>query len=78
MSGAIYTTNITPDTETGIGNYSLEDFDRAIRKGVAKDGQPYRNTYTWYFQMRDGVVFKAVAFFDVREFDDFWNRVSPS
>jgi hypothetical protein len=34
-------------------------------KGVARDGQPYRNTYTWYFQMRDGVVFKAVAFFDV-------------
>jgi len=46
-------------------------------EGVAKDGQPYRNTYTWYFQMRDGVAFKAVAFFDVREFDDFWARVSP-
>jgi ketosteroid isomerase-like protein len=46
-------------------------------QGVAKDGQPYRNTYTWYFQMRGGVVFKAVAFFDVREFDDFWKRVSP-
>src|SRR5580692_6322249 len=25
--GAIYTTNITPDPETGIGNYSLQDFD---------------------------------------------------
>ncbi len=36
--GAIYTTNITPDPETGIGNYSLEDFDRAVRSGVAKDG----------------------------------------
>jgi ketosteroid isomerase-like protein len=47
-------------------------------EGVARDGQPYRNTYTWYFQMRDGVVVKAVAFFDVREFDDFWNRVSPA
>jgi ketosteroid isomerase-like protein len=45
--------------------------------GVAKDGQAYRNTYTWYFQMRGGIVFKAVAFFDVREFDDFWERVSP-
>ncbi len=47
-------------------------------QGVARDGQPYRNTYTWYFQMRDGVVFKAVAFFDVREFDDFWARVTPA
>jgi len=36
--GAIYTTNITPDPETGIGKYSLEDFDRAVRSGVAKDG----------------------------------------
>jgi uncharacterized protein len=47
-------------------------------EGVAKDGQPYRNTYTWYFQMRDCVVVKAVAFFDVRDFDDFWTRVSPA
>jgi mono/diheme cytochrome c family protein len=36
--GAIYTTNITPDKDTGIGNYSFEDFDRAVRGGVAKDG----------------------------------------
>ena len=36
--GAIYSTNITPDPETGIGNYTLEDFDRAVRSGVAKDG----------------------------------------
>ena len=40
------------------------------------DGQPYRNTYTWYFQMQDSKVIKAIAFFDTREFDDFWNRVS--
>jgi alcohol dehydrogenase (quinone), cytochrome c subunit len=36
--GAIYSTNITPDPDTGIGNYSLQDFDRAVRMGVAKDG----------------------------------------
>jgi mono/diheme cytochrome c family protein len=36
--GVIYSTNITPDPETGIGNYSLQDFDRAVRFGVAKDG----------------------------------------
>jgi alcohol dehydrogenase (quinone), cytochrome c subunit len=37
--GAIYSTNITPDSDTGIGNYSLEDFDRAVRSGIAKDGR---------------------------------------
>src|SRR5215469_16855854 len=36
--GAIYSTNITPDKDQGIGNYSFEDFDRAVRQGVAKDG----------------------------------------
>jgi alcohol dehydrogenase (quinone), cytochrome c subunit len=36
--GAIYTTNITPDPQTGIGNYSLQDFDRAVRSGIARDG----------------------------------------
>jgi thiosulfate dehydrogenase len=36
--GRIYTTNITPDPETGIGTYSLGDFSRAVREGVAKDG----------------------------------------
>jgi mono/diheme cytochrome c family protein len=36
--GAIYSTNITPDPETGIGTYSLEDFDGAVRRGIAKDG----------------------------------------
>jgi hypothetical protein len=38
-AGVIYTTNITPDPETGIGRWSYEDFERAVRKGVGKDGQ---------------------------------------
>jgi uncharacterized protein len=41
------------------------------------DGVPYRNTYTWYFEMKDGRVVRATAFFDTREFDKFWNRVAP-
>ena len=36
--GAIYSTNITPDPDDGIGNYTFENFDGAVRKGVAKDG----------------------------------------
>ena len=36
--GVIYSSNITPDPDNGIGNYAFEDFDRAVRKGVAKDG----------------------------------------
>ena len=36
--GAIYSTNITPDKETGIGDYTYDDFAAALRDGVAKDG----------------------------------------
>jgi mono/diheme cytochrome c family protein len=37
--GAIYSTNITPDPVTGIGQYTYADFSRAVRQGVAKDGK---------------------------------------
>jgi alcohol dehydrogenase (quinone), cytochrome c subunit len=37
--GAVYSTNITPDSEMGIGTYSLADFERAVRQGIAKSGR---------------------------------------
>jgi uncharacterized protein len=46
--------------------------------GTAKDGLPYRNAYTWYFQFEGTKVVKAIAFFDTREFDEFWARLSPT
>jgi mono/diheme cytochrome c family protein len=39
--GAIYTTNITPDKTYGIGRFTLADFDRAIRFGVANGHSLY-------------------------------------
>lgn len=36
--GTIYSTNITPDPQTGIGQWTLEDFTRAMRHGEAPDG----------------------------------------
>ncbi len=36
--GTLYSTNITPDVETGIGNWSEEAFRRAMHHGVARDG----------------------------------------
>ena len=46
-------------------------------EATVSDGKPYRNTYTWYFQMKDDKVVKALALFDTRVFDEFWTRVSP-
>jgi len=36
--GVIYSTNITPDLETGIGHYSLDNFVKVMREGVTEDG----------------------------------------
>jgi mono/diheme cytochrome c family protein len=37
--GTIYSTNITPDPVTGIGQWSLEDFKAAMRQGVRPGGE---------------------------------------
>ncbi len=37
--GTIVSSNITPDRETGIGQYSFEDFAKALREGVRRDGK---------------------------------------
>jgi mono/diheme cytochrome c family protein len=36
--GTIYATNISPDVETGIGNWSEDAFVRAMRYGIRRDG----------------------------------------
>jgi nicotinate dehydrogenase subunit B len=37
--GIIYSTNITPDPETGIGAWSYPAFERAMREGIHRDGK---------------------------------------
>jgi mono/diheme cytochrome c family protein len=37
--GTIYSTNITPDRETGIGQWSDAEFVRALHKGIGKNGE---------------------------------------
>ena len=63
--GNIYSTNITPDPETGIGNYTLEDFDRALRRGVAKDGHRLYPAmpYPSYAKLTDADVKALYDFF---------------
>jgi mono/diheme cytochrome c family protein len=39
--GAIYSPNLTPDKNTGLGFWSDQDFWRALRSGVAPDGSNY-------------------------------------
>jgi mono/diheme cytochrome c family protein len=39
--GVIYSPNLTPDRDTGIGGWSDEEFYRALRYGVRRDGSRY-------------------------------------
>jgi len=63
--GSIFATNVTPDKETGIGSYSLADFDRAVRLGVARDGHRLYPAmpYPSYTKLTDEDVRALYAFF---------------
>jgi len=54
--GTIYTTNITPDRETGLGGWSYAAFDRAMREGIGRDGRHLYPAfpYTSFARFSDG------------------------
>jgi len=64
--GTIYSTNITPDAETGIGNYTDQNFLNAVHKGLGRDGtrlypaMPYAS-YT-LMSDEDALAIKAYLF----------------
>ena len=64
--GTLYSTNITADKETGIGNYSDQDFLNAVQRGKRRDGamlypaMPY-TSYT-YMSDEDVLAVKAYLF----------------
>lgn len=64
--GTIYSSNITADEETGIGRWSDDEFVRAVREGVRKDGKHLYPAfpYTSYTQLSraDVLAIKAYLF----------------
>jgi mono/diheme cytochrome c family protein len=56
--GTIYSTNITPDKQTGIGNYTDAEFLAAVHKGIRADGEKLYPAmpYTSYSYMTDDDV----------------------
>jgi mono/diheme cytochrome c family protein len=64
--GTIYSTNITPDKQTGIGNYTDAQFLAAVHEGIRADGEqlypamPY-TSYT-YMTDDDALAIKAYLF----------------
>jgi fructose 5-dehydrogenase cytochrome subunit len=63
--GTIFSTNITPSTSAGIGNYSEADFARAVRRGIRKDGDNLYPAmpYTSYRVLTDADVHDLYNYF---------------
>ncbi len=66
FGGTLYSTNITPDRDTGIGDYSDADFLNAVQRGIRRDGarlypaMPFAS-YT-YMTDADALSIKAYLF----------------
>jgi len=64
--GSVYVPNITPDTETGIGRWSDDDFVQAVREGIAPDGSYYYPVfpYNYFNKMSRQDVLDIKAYLD--------------
>ncbi|MPQ56823.1 c-type cytochrome [Duganella sp. FT27W] len=63
--GIIYSTNITPDKQHGIGAYTEQQFADAVRKGVKPDGTHLYPAmpYTSYAKVNDADIKALYAYF---------------
>ncbi|MFI3311607.1 cytochrome c [Ewingella allii] len=66
--GTIFTTNITPSKQFGIGNYTEEQFARAVRQGVRPDGKNLYPAmpYTSYSHMSDEDIKAMYVYFQTQ------------
>ena len=62
--GTIYSTNITPDSETGIGRWTEDQFRRAMREGISADGRHLYPAfpYTAFAKLNDSDVNALFAY----------------
>ncbi|HUN60192.1 MAG TPA: cytochrome c, partial [Candidatus Binataceae bacterium] len=62
--GVLYSTNITPDKDTGIGNYTDQDFLNAVQRGIRRDGSRLYPAmpYPSYTLMSDADVLAIKAY----------------
>ena len=67
--GTLYSTNITPDLETGIGAWSEEAFRRAMHEGVARDGSQLFPAFPFdhFTKLSDADVSALYAYFMTRK-----------
>ncbi len=64
--GTFYPPNLTPDKETGLGDWTTLQFVNALKRGIAPDGQHYLPAFpfTSYGRMKIGDIIDIKAYLD--------------
>ena len=67
--GLMHTPNLTPDPETGLGNWTEEDFEKAFRHGIGKDGEYLYPAFPfgWYTKVKSEDVKAIFAYLKTLE-----------
>jgi len=68
--GVLFAPNITPDKETGIGNWSDDEFVTAMREGISPDG-------SYYFPVFPYNYFNRMSREDVLAIKAYLDRIPP-
>ncbi len=58
----IYASNLTPDKETGIGNYKKLEFRDAVREGISQSGKKLHYPMPHYKSLTDDQVDAIFAY----------------
>ncbi len=68
--GAIYSPNITPDRDTGIGAWTFEEFKRAVHAGIRADGK-------YLYPAMPFDAFTGITEDDLKALWDYFRSVAP-
>lgn len=68
--GAIYAPNITPDKETGLGNWTDEQFIKAMRTGISPTGKHYYPAFPYLY-------FNKVTTDDLKAIKAYLDSIPP-
>jgi len=68
--GTLYSTNITPDAETGIGDWTKEQFVRALREGVRPNGEHLYPAFPY-------TAFTLVSDQDASDLYEYFRSLTP-
>ena len=68
--GVIYSPNITPDKETGIGNWTEEQFITAMHKGISPEGYYYYPAFPYLY-------FSKVSVDDIKAIKAYLDSIPP-